>query len=133
MVKLGEAFFSSLGFAPLPETFWARSQLVKPRDREVVCHASAWDVTCVRPTCASRCASSRPSEDLTTIHHELGHNYYQRAYAHLPVLFQNGANDGFHEAIGDAIALSITPGLPEAGRAARRGAQGRRGARSTCR
>ena len=108
MVKLGEAFFSSLGFAPLPETFWTRSQFVKPRDREVVCHASAWDVTwssdlrikmCIKPT----------GEDLTTIHHELGHNYYQRAYAHLPVLLQNGANDGFHEAIGDAIALSITP------------------------
>jgi peptidyl-dipeptidase A len=109
MVKLGEGFFSSLGFAPLPESFWQRSQLVKPRDREVVCHASAWDVTfaadlrikmCIKPT----------EDDLVTIHHELGHNYYQRAYAGLPVLFQNGANDGFHEAIGDAIALSITPG-----------------------
>ncbi|HET9553652.1 MAG TPA: M2 family metallopeptidase [Anaeromyxobacteraceae bacterium] len=109
MVKLGEAFFSSLGFAPLPKTFWERSQLVKPRDRDVVCHASAWDVTfdadlrvkmCIKPT----------EEDLVTIHHELGHNYYQRAYVHLPLLFQNGANDGFHEAIGDAIALSITPG-----------------------
>jgi len=109
MVKLGEAFFSSLGFEPLPATFWERSQLVKPRDREVVCHASAWDVTfaadlrikmCIKPT----------EEDLVTIHHELGHNYYQRAYTRQPVLFQNGANDGFHEAIGDAIALSITPG-----------------------
>ncbi len=115
MVRLGEGFFSSLGFAPLPATFWARSQLVKPRDREVVCHASAWDVTfdadlrikmCIKPT----------EEDLVTIHHELGHNYYQRAYAGLPVLLQNGANDGFHEAIGDAIALSITPGyLKQAG------------------
>jgi peptidyl-dipeptidase A len=109
MVKLGEAFFTSLGLDPLPETFWQRSQLTKPRDREVVCHASAWDVTfsndlrikmCIQPT----------QEDLITIHHELGHNVYQRAYVHLPVLFQNGANDGFHEAIGDAIALSITPG-----------------------
>jgi peptidyl-dipeptidase A len=115
MVKLGEAFFSSLGFAPLPASFWERSQFVKPRDREVVCHASAWDVTfsadlrikmCIKPT----------EEDLVTIHHELGHNYYQRAYAHLPVLYQNGANDGFHEAIGDAIALSITPAyLKQAG------------------
>ena len=109
MVRLGEGFFSSLGFDPLPATFWERSQLVKPPGREVVCHASAWDVTfaadlrikmCIKPT----------EEDLVTIHHELGHNYYQRAYAHLPVLFQNGANDGFHEAIGDTIALSITPG-----------------------
>jgi peptidyl-dipeptidase A len=109
MVKAGEAFFSSLGLAPLPASFWERSLLTKPRDRDVVCHASAWDVTfsadlrvkmCIRPT----------EEDLVTIHHELGHNYYQRAYVELPVLFQNGANDGFHEAIGDAIALSITPG-----------------------
>ncbi|MGC3999192.1 MAG: M2 family metallopeptidase [Anaeromyxobacter sp.] len=109
MVKTGEAFFSSLGFEPLPASFWERSQFTKPRDRDVVCHASAWDVTysadlrikmCIRPT----------EEDLVTIHHELGHNYYQRAYVQLPVLFQNGANDGFHEAIGDAIALSITPG-----------------------
>ncbi|HYG66307.1 MAG TPA: M2 family metallopeptidase [Anaeromyxobacteraceae bacterium] len=109
MVKTGEAFFSSMGLEPLPATFWERSMFTKPRDREVVCHASAWDVTfsadlrikmCIRPT----------EEDLVTIHHELGHNYYQRAYVHLPVLFQNGANDGFHEAIGDAIALAITPG-----------------------
>jgi peptidyl-dipeptidase A len=113
MVKLGEAFFTSLGLDPLPETFWQRSMLVKPRDREVVCHASAWDVTfsndlrikmCIQPT----------EEDLRTIHHELGHNVYQRAYVDLPVLFQNGANDGFHEAIGDAIALSITPGYLKA-------------------
>jgi peptidyl-dipeptidase A len=109
MVKAGEAFFTSLGLDPLPATFWERSQLVKPPGRDVVCHASAWDVTysgdlrikmCIRPT----------EEDLVTIHHELGHNYYQRAYVHLPTLFQNGANEGFHEAIGDAVALSITPG-----------------------
>ncbi len=109
MVKLGEQFFSSLGFAPLPATFWERSQFVKPRDREVVCHASAWDVTFDADLRIKMCI--KPEEDdLVTIHHELGHNYYQRAYVHLPVLFQNGANDGFHEAIGDAIALSITPG-----------------------
>ncbi|MCM2332946.1 MAG: M2 family metallopeptidase [Anaeromyxobacteraceae bacterium] len=109
MVKLGEAFFSSLGFAPLPASFWERSQLSKPRDREVVCHASAWDVTFSGDLRIKMCI--KPEEDdLVTVHHELGHNYYQRAYVHLPVLFQNGANDGFHEAIGDAIALSITPG-----------------------
>lgn len=109
MVKLGEAFFSSLGFAPLPATFWDRSQLVKPRDREVVCHASAWDVTFSGDLRVKMCIKPR-EEDLVTIHHELGHNYYQRAYLGQPVIFQNGANDGFHEAIGDAIALSITPG-----------------------
>jgi len=109
MAKLGESFFTSIGLKPLPETFWTRSMLVQPRDRDVVCHASAWDLTysgdvrikmCIRPT----------EEDLITIHHELGHNYYYQQYDKLPVLFQSGANDGFHEAIGDAIALSITPG-----------------------
>jgi peptidyl-dipeptidase A len=109
MVKLGEAFFSSLGFAPLPESFWQRSQFVKPRDREVVCHASAWDVTFAADLRIKMCIKPK-EETLITIHHELGHNYYQRAYVELPLLFQSGANDGFHEAIGDAIALSITPG-----------------------
>jgi peptidyl-dipeptidase A len=109
MVKLGEAFFSSLGFDPLPASFWERSQFTKPRDREVVCHASAWDVTFSADLRVKMCILPI-EEDLVTIHHELGHNYYQRAYVNLPVLFQNGANDGFHEAIGDAIALSITPG-----------------------
>ncbi|HET7755588.1 MAG TPA: M2 family metallopeptidase [Anaeromyxobacteraceae bacterium] len=108
MVKTGEAFFTSLGLAPLPATFWDRSMFTKPRDREVVCHASAWDVTyggdirikmCIKPI----------EEDLVTIHHELGHDYYYQSYFQKPVLFQQGANDGFHEAIGDAIALSVTP------------------------
>ncbi len=108
MVKAGERFYTSLGFAPLPQTFWERSMFVKPRDREVVCHASAWDLDfaddlrikmCIMPT----------DEDFRTIHHELGHNFYQRAYKDLPVIFRDSANDGFHEAIGDTIALSVTP------------------------
>jgi len=109
MTRTAEAFFTSIGLDPLPQTFWERSMLTKPRDREVVCHASAWDVTfsgdlrikmCIRPK----------EEDFITIHHELGHNYYQRAYVHLPVLFQDSANDGFHEALGDTISpLSMTP------------------------
>jgi peptidyl-dipeptidase A len=108
MVRTGERFYTSLGFDPLPKTFWERSLLVRPRDREVVCHASAWDIdlesdvrikTCIEPT----------AEDFTTIHHELGHNFYQRAYKDQPVIFRDSANDGFHEAIGDTIALSVTP------------------------
>jgi peptidyl-dipeptidase A len=108
MVKLGESFFTGLGLDPLPATFWTRSQLTKPRDREVVCHASAWDVTysddlrikmCIRPE----------EEDLITIHHELGHNYYQHAYVKQRFLYMNGANEAFHEAVGDALALSVTP------------------------
>ncbi len=108
MVRLGENFFSSLGFAPLPATFWQRSMFTKPNDREVVCHASAWDLNFGDDLRVKMCIKTT-YEDLVTIHHELGHNYYQRAYDALPVLYQSGANDGFHEAVGDTIALSITP------------------------
>ncbi|BEV01334.1 M2 family metallopeptidase [Novosphingobium olei] len=108
MVKAGENFYSSLGFAPLPDTFWKRSQFVKPQDREVVCHASAWDIDNKDDLRIKMCIKVN-GDDFTTIHHELGHNYYQRAYNKQDTLYLNGANDGFHEAIGDFIALSITP------------------------
>ncbi len=108
MVKYGEHFFTSLGFAPLPETFWERSMFVKPRDRDVVCHASAWDVDAVNDLRIKMCIDIT-AEDFTTIHHELGHNFYQRAYNQLPFLYRDSANDGFHEAVGDTIALSVTP------------------------
>ena len=108
MVKTGENFFSSLGFAPLPDTFWRRSMFVKPADREVVCHASAWDIDNLDDLRIKMCIKIN-ADDFQTVHHELGHNYYQRAYNKLSPLYLNGANDGFHEAIGDMIALSITP------------------------
>ena len=108
MVRYGEGFFTSLGFDPLPKTFWERSLFVKPRDRDVVCHASAWYIDnaddlrikmCIDPT----------AEDFTTVHHELGHDFYGREYKTQPMIFRDSANDGFHEAIGDTIALSVTP------------------------
>jgi peptidyl-dipeptidase A len=108
MVRYGEGFFKSLGFAPLPETFWERSQFVKPRDRDVVCHASAWDIDFVDDLRLKMCIDIT-TEDFLTIHHELGHNFYQRAYDKQPFLFRDSANDGFHEAVGDTIALSVTP------------------------
>jgi len=108
MVRYGEGFFSSLGFDPLPKTFWQRSMFTKPKDREVVCHASAWDIDYVDDLRIKMCIDIT-AEDFTTIHHELGHNYYQRAYDQQPVLFRDSANDGFHEAVGDTIALSVTP------------------------
>ena len=108
MVRSGERFYTSLGFAALPKTFWERSLFVRPKDREVVCHASAWDVDFVEDVRVKMCIE-QTAEDFTTIHHELGHNFYQRAYKDLPVLFRDSANDGFHEAIGDTIALSVTP------------------------
>src|SRR6185312_13638757 len=108
MVRAGERFYSSLGFAPLPKTFWERSLFVRPKDREVVCHASAWDIDIESDVRIKMCIE-QTAEDFTTIHHELGHNYYQRAYDTQPILFRDSANDGFHEAIGDTIALSVTP------------------------
>jgi peptidyl-dipeptidase A len=108
MVRIGERFFTSLGFEPLPKTFWERSLFVKPRDREVVCHASAWNVDNVDDLRIKMCIDVT-DEDFTTIHHELGHNFYQRAYNRLPMLFRESANDGFHEAVGDTLALSVTP------------------------
>jgi peptidyl-dipeptidase A len=107
MVKYGEGFFTSMGFAPLPRTFWERSLFTKPADRDVVCHASAWDIDGKDDLRIKTCLQVR-GVDFVTVHHELGHNFYQRAYKNQPYLFQNGANDGFHEAIGDAIALAIT-------------------------
>jgi peptidyl-dipeptidase A len=108
MVKYGEGFFTSMGFAPLPPTFWERSLFTKPADREVVCHASAWDIDNKDDLRIKVCLQIR-GDDFVTVHHELGHNFYQRAYKDQPPLFASGANDGFHEAIGDAIALAITP------------------------
>jgi peptidyl-dipeptidase A len=108
MVKYGENFFKSLGFAPLPDTFWERSLFTKPADRDVVCHASAWDVDSKDDLRVKMCIQIT-EEDFRTIHHELGHNFYQRAYNTQPPLFQSSANDGFHEAVGDTIALSVTP------------------------
>ena len=108
MFRTGEGFYSSLGFKPLPDTFWARSQIVKPADREVICHASAWDLDSKDDLRIKMCTKVN-GDDFVTIHHEMGHNYYQRAYNQQPFLYKNGANDGFHEAIGDTVALSITP------------------------
>ena len=108
MVKIGEHFFTSLGFAPLPKTFWERSLFTKPKDRDVVCHASAWDVDDKDDLRVKMCIS-KTADYFQTIHHELGHNFYQRAYNTKPFLYKNSANDAFHEAVGDTIALSVTP------------------------
>jgi peptidyl-dipeptidase A len=108
MTRSAESFYVSLGFPALPQTFWERSMLTRPRDREVICHASAWDMSpgtdvrvkaCLEPT----------EQDLATIYHELGHDYYALSYARQPYLFRDAANNGFHEAIGDTINLSVTP------------------------
>jgi len=108
MTKSAESFYRSIAFPALPQTFWERSMLTQPRDRDVQCHASAWHMDgkedvrikqCIRPT----------YEELRTIYHELGHVYYFLWYKDQPYLFQNGAHEGFHEAIGDTVNLSMTP------------------------
>ena len=109
MVRTGEGFYTSMGIAPLPQTFWERSMITRPRDREVVCHASAWDLD-NRDDIRIKMCTQVNGDDFYTVHHELGHNVYQRAYKDQPFLFKNGANDGFHEAIGDFVGLSaLTP------------------------
>ncbi|WP_375204082.1 M2 family metallopeptidase [Hyphococcus sp.] len=108
MVKAGEQFFTSLGIEPMPDTFWERSQITKPRDREVVCHASAWNID-ARDDLRIKMCTKVNADDFQTVHHELGHNVYQRAYKDQSPIYQDGANGGFHEAIGDFVALSITP------------------------
>ena len=108
MVKTGEGFFTSLGLAPLPATFWERSMITRPEGREVVCHASAWDLDNKEDVRIKMCTEVN-EEDFDTVHHELGHNFYQRAYKDQDFIYKDGAHDGFHEAIGDFIGLSITP------------------------
>ena len=108
MVRSAENFYISLGMPRLPDTFWERSMFVKPGDRDVVCHASAWGLDGGKDLRIKMCI--KPNyEDLKTIYHELGHNFYQRAYSDQPPLFRGGAHGGFHEAIGDTITLSMTP------------------------
>lgn len=108
MVETADDFFVSMGFAPMPETFWERSLITKPQDRDVQCHASAWNLDDLEDVRIKMCTEVT-GEDFNTVHHEIGHNIYQRAYKDQPVFYKDGANDGFHEAIGDMIALSITP------------------------
>ena len=108
MVRYGEGFFTSLGFEALPQTFWERSLFSKPTDHDVVCHASAWDIDFEKDVRLKMCIQIT-EEEFSVIHHELGHNYYQMAYAQQPFLYRDSANDGFHEAIGDTMALSVTP------------------------
>jgi peptidyl-dipeptidase A len=107
MVVMAEDFYTSLGMPELPESFWQRSMFVKPRDREVVCHASAWSMDGKEDVRIKQCIIPT-GEELFTVFHELGHVYYDLLYNHLPPLFQGGAHDGFHEAVGDTVNLSMT-------------------------
>ena len=117
MTERAQDFYVSLGMPKLPESYWSKTQFIKPLDRDVVCHASAWDMNMGGepgkegggPDVRTKMCIKPNEEDFTTIYHELGHVYYYLAYNKLPPLFQNGAYDGFHEAIGDTIVLAMTP------------------------
>ena len=109
MTKRAEDFYTSIGMPALPKSFYERSMLTQPRDRDVVCHASAWPMDLKDDVRIKMCIKPE-ADSFSTIYHELGHIYYYTAYQHLPILFQGGAHDGFHEAIGDTIVLSLTPG-----------------------
>jgi peptidyl-dipeptidase A len=108
MVRTAEQFFVSLGFDQLPQTFWERSLFVRPADREVDCYASAWHID-TREDVRLKMCIQKNAEDFNTLHHELGHNYYQLAYRKQDFMYRTGANDGFHEAVGDTLALSVGP------------------------
>ncbi|MDR7099415.1 peptidyl-dipeptidase A [Lysobacter niabensis] len=108
MAERAQDFYTSLGMPKLPESYWTKTQFIKPRDRDVVCHASAWDINMAGDVRTKMCIKPN-EEDFTTIYHELGHVYYYLAYNDQPPMFQQGAHDGFHEAIGDTIVLSMTP------------------------
>ncbi|MBJ6982776.1 M2 family metallopeptidase [Luteimonas sp. MC1572] len=110
MTRRAEEFYTSLGMPALPESYWTKTQFIKPRDREVVCHASAWPMDTTGTDVRTKMCIKPNEEDFTTIYHELGHVYYYLAYGKQPPLFQGGAHDGFHEAIGDTIVLAMTPG-----------------------
>jgi peptidyl-dipeptidase A len=114
MTERAQDFYTSLGMAKLPASYWEKTQFIKPRDRDVVCHASAWDMNLggadsKSPDVRTKMCIKPNEEDFTTIYHELGHVYYYMAYNKLPPIFQAGAHDGFHEAIGDTIVLAMTP------------------------
>ena len=108
MTKTAEGFFTSLGMPALPDSFYKNSMLKKPRDRNVVCHASAWDIDNGNDPRVKQCVEVN-GEQFGTLHHELGHIYYYLLYKDQPSIFKGGAHDGFHEAIGDTIQLSMTP------------------------
>jgi peptidyl-dipeptidase A len=108
MAGRAQDFYTSLGMPRLPASYWDKTQFIKPLDRNVVCHASAWDMNLAGDVRTKMCIKPN-EEDFTTIYHELGHVYYYLAYNKLPPLFQAGANDGFHEAIGDTMVLAMTP------------------------
>ena len=108
MFQAADNFYTDLGLISVPQSFWNRSMLVKPDDgREVICHATAWDFYDGQDVRIKMCTRDYNFEDFTTIFHEMGHIQYFMQYKDQPQVFRNGANDGFHEAIGKFFSASF--------------------------
>ncbi|XP_036127494.1 angiotensin-converting enzyme 2 isoform X3 [Molossus molossus] len=104
--KKAEEFFVSIGLGNMTQGFWDNSMLTEPSDgRKVVCHPTAWDLG--NNDFRIKMCTKVTMEDFLTAHHEMGHIKYDMAYAEQPYLLRNGANEGFHEAVGEVISLSV--------------------------
>ncbi|XP_071562887.1 angiotensin-converting enzyme-like [Temnothorax nylanderi] len=107
MFRLAENFFTSINLSAMPDTFWEKSILTKQKDVDMICHASAWDFYDGKDFRIKQCTRVN-MEDLLTAHHEMGHVEYYLQYKNQPTVFKEGANPGFHEAVGDVISLSVS-------------------------
>ncbi|XP_053212228.1 angiotensin-converting enzyme-like [Panonychus citri] len=106
--KISEAFFTSLGLKPMTDKFWNNSIIERPADgRDFTCHASAWDF-CGDDDVRIKMCTDRNMKNFIVVHHEMGHIQYYLQYKDQPYVFRTGANPGFHEAVGDTLALSVS-------------------------
>ena len=116
MFQTADTFYHDMGMRRVPESFWNKSMLTKPTDgrevrrdnalmnfiqcSKVICHATAWDFYNGEDFRIRMCTRDYNFEDFATIFHEMGHIQYFMQYAHQPQVYRDGANNGFHEAIG---------------------------------
>lgn len=110
IVQQAERFYVSMGFAPLPKSFWEKSDLYPVpagETRSKNSHASAWHVD-LNDDVRSLMSVKADSQWFFTSHHELGHIYYDRAYSRpeVPYILREGANRAFHEGVGELISLA---------------------------
>ncbi|KAF2355396.1 Peptidase M2 peptidyl-dipeptidase A [Trinorchestia longiramus] len=107
MYELADAFYQSMGLKPLPKDFYKLSMLERPNDgRDVECHGTAWDFLDGKDFRIRMCTQVN-FKYLEVIHHELGHIQYFMQYAHLPLVYRDGANDGFHEGVGELMGMTL--------------------------
>ncbi|XP_053436341.1 angiotensin-converting enzyme 2 [Nycticebus coucang] len=103
--KEAENFFVTVGLPRMTQGFWQNSMLTEPEDgQKVVCHPTAWDLG--KGDFRIKMCTKVTMDDFLTAHHEMGHIQYDMAYAVQPFLLRSGANEGFHEAVGEIMSLS---------------------------